>query len=151
MTPSFRVEWVARQPPLPPVGVAARGHAAELLVRNLLTRSDDALANFTGLAAPDLVVVCSADIGRPTNRSELPWVDGVSYLGVAPGSAGLWVPTTLAPTVPEALLARAIQHARIPAPAAILLFTVGEATVISLAQARPLARDQLVAWQESRR
>jgi hypothetical protein len=140
---TFRVEWIRRTAPLPPVGAAARGPAAAALVRRLLALSDEALAGLAGVASPDLVAV-----GGP--QDSLPWVDGVLYLGAAPGAAGLWVPTTLAPTVPEPLLARAIQHARIASPAAVLVFPGGDATVISLAAARPVARDLLEGWLEAR-
>lgn len=76
-------------------------------------------------------------------QDELPWVDGVLYLGRGPGAPDLLLPTTLQPTVPESLLARAISHARIPPPIAIL---VDQGTLVSLAQAQPLSRRILHGW-----
>ena len=100
-----QIQWTARRRPLAAVAAAARDDVASRLVRRLLAKDDAQLARLRGVATRDLVLV----LGR---QDELPWVDGVSYLGRAEGAPDLLVPTTLAPTVPESLLARAI--ARLP-------------------------------------
>jgi hypothetical protein len=49
-------------------------------------------------------------------EAELPWVEGVLYLGIDPRAPGLLVPTHRAPTVPIDLLARALIAGRGLAP-----------------------------------
>lgn len=132
------IQWTPRRRPLLAVAAAARGDVADALVTRLLELDDEALGRLRGVAADNLVLLLGA-------RDDLPWVDGVTYFGRAEGAPDLLVPTTLAPTVPESLLARAVAHARIPAPVAVL---VDKKTLVSFAEARPLAKAYLRAWRD---
>jgi MoxR-vWA-beta-propeller ternary system domain bpX5 len=97
----FTPSWEQREPPLPPAAVLAKGDVVPRLAQRLLNRE-------THQRADDLRAATSADalliIG---SAEELPWVDGVVYLG---WEDGLLVPTTLRPTPPPYLLARAIER-----------------------------------------
>ncbi len=132
----IQVSWTPRRTPLTAVAAAARGEAAIRLVKRLLARDDDHLRLLQGIGGADLAIITGP-------QDQLPWVDGVTYLGRASGAPDLLLPTNLQPTVPENLLARAIAHAKIPPPVALL---VDHRTLVSLAQALPLSRATLVAW-----
>ena len=136
MTAPVTIEWTKRHHPLRPEAVAARGEAAEELVRRAIKLDDLHLSRLRGVASKDLVVLTG-------EHADLPWVDGVAYLGRPRGAPGLFIPTTLAPTVPESLLARAVTHAGIAAPVAVL---VDKGTLVSLAEALPLSREVLEQW-----
>ena len=137
--PRVDIQWRPRNASLQACAAAARGKVAKRLVQRLLRRDDAELARLHGVAAENLLVVTGG-------QDELPWVDGVAYLGRAPGARDLLVPTTLAPTVPESLLARAVAHARIQPPVAIL---VDHQTLVTLAPALPLTRALLEHWQDT--
>jgi len=132
----IEIQWTRRRAPLPPVAAVARDGAARKLVTRLLEREDEVFARLRGVASDDLVLVLG-------DRDDLPWVDGVSYLGRAPGAPELLVPTNLEPTVPESLLSRAISHAQIAPPVGVL---VDKKTLVSFQDARPLDRGALKRW-----
>jgi hypothetical protein len=132
------VAWAAREPPLPPVAVAAEGEAALALARRLLDRDDAALARLRGVAGDRLLIVLAA-------AQDLPWVDGASYLGRDPAAPALLLPTLDAPQVHPALLERALlaKAAGKPPPLAVLL---APPRAVPLGEARGLSRDRLAAW-----
>lgn len=140
MSEQVSIEWTKRHHPLRPEAVAARGAAATDLVRRTLELDPAQLGRLRGVGSPELVVLAG-------DHADLPWVDGVAYLGRPRGAPGLFIPTTLAPTVPESLLARAVTHAGIAAPVAVL---VDRGTLVSLADALPLSRDVLEQWLAGR-
>ena len=131
--------WRPRFTPLVPVGVAARGTAATSLAHRLL-HDPDSLAQFKGVAAPGLLVILGEE-------KQLPWVDGVVYLGHDSQSPSLLFPTNLEPSVPAALLQRCLtvahnQHG----PCALLL---DPPSIVPLSEARSLARASLIKWLEA--
>lgn len=128
--------WTPRREPLLATAAVARGAAARRLVHRLLTRDDTQLAQLTGVASDDLVLVLGP-------LSELPWTDGVLYLGKEPGAAELMLPTTLCPSVPRGLLCRAMLATQVAPPVAVL---PDPPTLISLAQALPLSQRALLDW-----
>jgi hypothetical protein len=137
MTERVALTWRRREPPLAPRGLYARGAAAERLVRRLLAADDATLARLEGVAGADLVCVRGA-------AAELPWVDGVEYLGVDAHAPGLLLPTRLVPDAPVELVRRALA-ARCPTPLALV-----PGLVVPLATARPLERAALAAWLAAR-
>ena len=93
------VSWVRREPPLPARAVVARDDAVVGLAEAVEAR----------LAAGADLRVCS---GRGWllalgEEGDLPWSDGVTYLG---WDAGVLTPTTLRSTVPPDLLHLALRR-----------------------------------------
>ena len=131
----IEVTWQARTEPLAPCAVVAFAEAASELARRLLQR--ESLDGLSGVAGTDVLVVIAAE-------ADLPWADGVVYLGAESAASTLLMPTTLAPSVPVALLERAIRM-RLP-NGAIHAIVPGHGMVIPLDRARPIAATQLHAW-----
>ena len=131
------VVWRPRRTPLDPVGVAARGDAARMLARRLLARGDEALARLSGAAAPELLVVLG-------DSADLPWADGAVYLGKDAAAPSLLLPTTREPSVPLALVERALARAAEAAPPFAVLLE--PPLVTSLEAARPILRSTLERW-----
>lgn len=110
------IAWTSRAVPLPPAAVAARGAVSARLIERLRGLPDDRLARLEGGAADGLVLVAGP-------RDDLPWVDGVTYLGREPDAADLLVPTTREAAAPAALVEAALRaRGALPAgPFAVLL------------------------------
>ncbi|MBZ5714481.1 hypothetical protein, partial [Nannocystis pusilla] len=115
MTAAIRITWSPRPIPLAPAAVAASGPVAARLADRLLTLADDVLLRLRGVAGRDLVVLTG-------ESSDLPWLDGVDYLGRDPLAPGLYIPTTLEPAPAAALLERALRRRapQLAAPLALL-------------------------------
>ena len=135
----IEVTWRARFTPLAPLGVVAHGSAATKLAHRLL-EVPELLPQFKGVGAPKLLVILGEE-------ELLPWVDTVVYLGRDGQSPSLLLPTNLEPSVPPALLERAIaaNHPGI-GPCALL---VNPPSLIPLGEARPLGRKALLKWLEA--
>src|SRR5438445_398801 len=137
---TISVTWHPRTIPLAPVAMAAQGDAARQLAQRLLNREDETLALLRGVSGQNLLVI----LGEETR---LPWVDGAIYLGHHADAPTLLLPTALEPSVPLALWERALQrHAPDLAPPIAAL--PGTHTLLSLAAARPIARETLLRWLE---
>lgn len=155
------VALVPREPPLPASAAVATGAAATALAQRLLAESDQALAALRGLAGDRLLAVLG-------DERDLPWVDGVLYLGADPDAPRLLLPTALAPSVGVALYETAVlRHLTVAAtasPAARGLSTAQFAlltappiavlppphdAIFSVATAAPISRPRLVAWLEA--
>lgn len=133
------VTWADREPPLVPCAVAASGDAAHRLAQRLLDLDCAISSRLYGVAGPTTLLV----LGEEAN---LPWVDGVSYLGRDPAAPGLLLPTHIEPLVPTAnLLERALRNrfAKLAPPLAILPNTM---TVISCHGALQLMPSKIETW-----
>lgn len=133
------VSWSDREPPLVPCAVVAGKDAARRLAERLLAMDDTALARLSGVASQTHLVVLGEE-------SDLPWVDGVSYLGQDPRAPSLLLPTQIEPVVPAAnLFERALRKrfANLSPPLAILPETF---TVISCHRALRISRDAIETW-----
>ncbi|MCC6536208.1 MAG: hypothetical protein IT162_01575 [Bryobacterales bacterium] len=124
----LNVTWTPRMPAAPPLtasGVYLQGHAARGLARELLTAPLPPLEAV--FIAEGIVLLGPAE--------QLPWRDGALYLGRDAAEPRLYLPSTLAPSVPVEWLAAALarQHGLHP-PYAL----TESKTVIPLAGARPL-------------
>lgn len=129
-------EWEPRAVPLEPVAVAAVGPAARALARRLLLRPAEVVERLSGVTGPDLLLLLG---------EELPWTDGAVYLGRDPAAPTLLLPTTLAPSVPIALLERRLARAfrEVPPPVAVLpQFGI----LASAEAARAVSPEVLRAW-----
>lgn len=139
--PSLPVRWRPREQPLAPAAVAARGPAARALAQRLLARDDQTLARWLGVASADLLLLLG-------EGHELPWADGVTYLGRDPQAPALLLPTTLEPDVPAALLQQALLG-RAGAAATPLAVLPGPHELVPAGPARPLLRAEIARWLEA--
>src|SRR5688500_8080886 len=93
--------------PLAVAGVCAHGpHRVQRLCARLRDRSDDVLVRLRGVVARDrslAVVICAP---TPEGADALPWIDDVTWLGIA--APGLYIPTKRALSVPASLAASAL-------------------------------------------
>src|SRR5262249_1650206 len=138
-----RVAWRPRAVPLEPRAAAASGRAARALAARLLEREDATLARLSGVAGEDVLLVAGA-------AAELPWVDGIVYLGRDVAAPSLLLPTCLEPVLPLPLVERALV-AKLEAPALPLAALVSPDRLVAFGVARPLDRARLRAWIEARR
>ncbi len=123
-------------------GVAARGPAVRGLLARLLLEDDATLARLRGVASPQVAVVIGA-------ADDLPWFEGAIYLRRLPDTPGLWLPTGVRPRPSGSVLLRALRRAS-PDASGPLVALPDHRQIVSLAQARPLARDRLRAQWEPR-
>jgi hypothetical protein len=91
--------WERRTQALTPAGMVTRGDVTQRLLAQLATASEAELANLSVVATRELMVLIGAN-------DDLPWIDGARYCAPDPQVATLWLPTTLAPTLPPDLLRR---------------------------------------------
>jgi hypothetical protein len=132
---SIEVVWTLRDQPLPAAAVLGIGTVASTLARVLSQR-------------PELLAVAEVVVGRELMCIRapielLPWVDGVIYLGREPAAPDLFVPTTLAPSVPAELLLAACIRAGHAAPLCVL---PQPRSIFSLARARLVDVPSLDRW-----
>jgi hypothetical protein len=132
----MEVRWVPRPAPLPPEAALGAGPVAERLVLRLLQYPDEALSRLMGVAGPGVVVLCAQD------PQDLPWVDGLVYLGRDPSAPALYIPTTLRPSVPLPLVERALLG-RLPPGSAPIAVSPRTSQLVALGSARPLQRERL--------
>lgn len=129
--------WRERTDSLAAAGVVAAGPAMSALLRALRQRDAGQLAGLTLVATGTLLVLLG-----PAGR--LPWVDGAGYCASAPGVPGLWLPTRLAPDMPDELLHAALQ--RRTGHAAMLLWNDPD-LVLGLDDALPV-QPEVLDWLE---
>ena len=131
------VAWSPRDPPLPALAVVGVGPVALALARRVLAVEDAALARWSGVAGPGVLVLLG-------DTESLPWVDGVVYLGRDAAAPSLLLPCTLAPSVAPALLDRAlVARARAGTPLAVL---PRSGHLVPVGAARPVSRETLGVW-----
>jgi hypothetical protein len=138
------VTWSDREPPLAACAVAAWAEVARRLATRLLELDDQALGRLSGVAGKSTIVLLG-------DEADLPWVDGVLYLGRDPSAPSLLLPTRMEPVVPRAnLLERAMtgRFAKVRPPLAVL---PEKLTVISCYKALRLARSRVEAWLAERK
>lgn len=133
------LDWPLRPVPLAPALAVARGASARRLLRRLRALPDAELGRLEGGVAPGLVVLR----GGP---AELPWVDGIAYLGREEAATGLFVPTTRQPSAPAAL-AEAALRARADLPAGPVAVLLDPLTVVPLGALRRLDRALVEEWE----
>jgi hypothetical protein len=138
----MRIELRARTPDAID-GALARGDVVARLLSRLLACTDDELGKLRGVIGRELAIV----IG-PSDA--LPWVDALCWLARAPDEPALWLPTDLALRLPASVVLRALSR-RVPRPRTPLVLLPDTRELVSLAEARPLARVRLQAELEARR
>ncbi len=129
--------WRPRRRPLAAIAAVARGASAVALGRRLLDEGE-AVARFAAVGAPGWLLIAGSD---------LPWVEGIEYLGTDPEAPSLYLPTLLEPTWPLDLLTAALLRRGLALPCAVLPAAPGEGPLLlAVAAARPLDLDLLRAW-----
>ncbi|WP_275937347.1 hypothetical protein [Sorangium cellulosum] len=132
------VSWTPRDAPLSASAAAAWGEPARALGARLLGLDDTSLARLRGAAGPRVLVVLG-------DAADLPWADGVVYLGADADAPALLLPTNVRPSAGAALLARALER-RFPAAAPPIAVLPGPGQLVSCAAASPIARGRVARW-----
>jgi hypothetical protein len=137
------VQSVRRVKPLAPCAALGLGAAALALVERLLQLEPEQLERLRGVASPDAVVV----LGQ---GDDLPWCEGIAYLGQQSEAPELLLPCAVAPSVPAPLLLGALKlrfAGELRAPCAVWL---EPPLVISVAEAQTLNAARLAEWRAQR-
>lgn len=142
MTEGLCVGFIPRALCLEPAAVAARGPAARLLAQRSLRLDDRTLSRLSGVHGHDLLLLIGE--GR-----DLPWIDGVCYLGRDPRAPSLLVPCEREPTVPLELLEAALLRKAGPSPRPLAVMAPD--LVCPVGHARPLSRARLSSLVEAPR
>jgi len=107
----------------------------------LLQLPEEQLARLRGVGGVDFLLVLGA-------VEDLPWCDGVHYLGREPGTPELLSPCAETSNVPPALLLHALserfESAHLRTPIAV---SFDPALVVPVADAQPLSQSLLGSWQ----
>jgi hypothetical protein len=137
----MRITFSPRDDIRDPAAVAGLGPAAQALAARLMLLNDDQLAKLRGCAGRGIVAVLG-------EAKDLPWGDGVTYLGRDPDAPRLLIPTMLRPSVAMDVFERAIARraAALSGPWAVL---ANPLRLFSVADAAILSRGHLIRWLEA--
>jgi hypothetical protein len=131
-----------REPALVPCAALAFREAVRPLLVRLLELDEPRLLRLRALRGREFLLIQG-------NADDLPWSDGLIYLGKDEAAPRLLLPTTLAPNVPSALFERGLARhcATGPRPStAPWAVSLEPPLVVSLAEARPLSLRAARAW-----
>lgn len=131
--PKLKISWQTRFDALRPLAAIAFGAvAARGLQRRLLALPDEKLSVLQGVFAADLLFVAGAE-------ENLPWADGVTYLGKERPGSPLFVPTNLRPDVPYELFEKSLllRFERLKP------FAVVADKIVPVGEMRPVSRNVL--------
>ena len=129
MSPQLKIKWLNRLDSLAPSAMIAFGAAAVRLKEKLLTFDDEKLANLQGVFAENLLFITGA-------AENLPWTDGVIYLGKDTLAPSIFLPTNLRPNMPVDLFEKRLLEKF----AAQKPFAVLENQIIQIGKMRPVSR-----------
>lgn len=132
------LRWSFREPPLEAAAALASGDVALALAARMLTLSDEHLARLTAVAGLRRLLILGA-------TDDLPWVEGVAYLGRSPKAPSLLLPTLFAPNWPEPLLENAVRRVRAEELGPWALDAT-EHEIWCANRARAIDRERLAAW-----
>lgn len=144
MTAGVGVTWSPRSEPLVPCACIARGPIARTLGHTMLTWDATRLARVKACAGEGVLVLLG-------ESADLPWSDGVVFLGRDPAAPHLLLPTNRRPDVPVDLFARAVAaHLPEAAKAGVILPDETDALLwVPVVAAGPVERESLEAWMAS--
>ena len=125
----IQVKWQPRAEPLEPVGVVACDEVALKLASKMLHRTSEELSALSALTTERELVV----LGQ---SEDLPWADGVCYVGRCPEAPALLLPTILDCTPhPQLVLTRLLIELKeapvLVCPPLALMMSVAQTTMIS--------------------
>lgn len=118
------LDWRPREPPLAPVAALAKDAVVAALAKATHARVEAGAVLRVAYAPHRLLVLGAA--------ADLPWADGVTYLG---DEDGLLMPTTLAPTLPADLVRLAVSGG---VPVSHVVAVVGGEVLTVARPARPV-------------
>jgi hypothetical protein len=130
MSPNLEIKWVSRFDSLPPLALIAFDGAASRLKEKLLSFDDEKLSVLQGVFAENLLFIAGED---------LPWSNGVIYLGKDAQAASIFVPTNLCPNVPFDLFEKSLLRRF----AAQKPFAVVGNRIVPVGKMRPISRKVL--------
>jgi hypothetical protein len=133
--PQFR----PRPSPLTPLALYAEHASARSVIVQLTAATDARLSALRAVATPECLVLLGPE-------RELPWADGVVYLGHDPRAPLLLLPTYCEPDVPLDLFEQRIVAGLQPAPIAVLPHAK---RLIAVGHARVLERAALQQWLDA--
>jgi hypothetical protein len=135
------IRFRERRSPLEAIAVYAEGAVAHALIEQLAAASGERIGALRGVARADCAVLLGPAL-------ELPWVDGVLYLGRDERAPQLLLPTYCEPELPCELLERRVLAAAQPPPIAVVPCAQ---RLVAVGQARALDRAALRAWLNAQR
>ena len=131
----------ARLVPLVPSAVLALGPSSLALAARLLQLAEERLQRLRGVAGSEFLLLLGA-------AEDLPWCDGLTYLGREPSAPELLLPCAETSNVPPPLLLRALcerfKHEHLRAPFAV---SFDPPLVVPTGDAEPLSQSLVSAWQ----
>ena len=130
------IQWKPRPFPLTPCGAVALEAAATRLAQYLLACPQARLDKLRGVAGTALITILG-------DTADLPWVEGIRYLGQDAQAPGLLLPSNRKPVLPIELLTAAIGRQTTP-----LTLLDKPPRLIPLDQARPVERTIVQRWLE---
>jgi len=133
-----QISWQAREIPLSPVALFVSLPQLPLLAQKLNSRFSDEILPFRAVYSANGFILLG-------EQEQLPWVPEIRYLGLDNEAPHLLLPTNLSPSLPLALIDRAIFTQVPDSPAAII---PGKRLLFPLAQARSLDSKKLIALSE---
>jgi MoxR-vWA-beta-propeller ternary system domain bpX5 len=133
MAQTLEIKWDNRFDSLEPLALITFDEAARRLRDKLLSFDDEKLSAWQGVYALDLLFIAGAD---------LPWTDGVIYLGKDARTTSIFIPTNLRPNVPFDLFEKSLLRRF----AAQKPFAVVENQIIPVGKMRPISRKVLSAF-----
>ncbi|WP_022951102.1 hypothetical protein [Leucothrix mucor] len=95
------IVWKPSQQPLPASGLLIYAAEYPLFKAKLASFTPEQKARLKLAHGSDVAVLLGAN-------QDLPWIPGALYLGQASGVTNLYLPTTLSPSLPIALIASAV-------------------------------------------
>lgn len=131
----FKVDWQNRLDALEATALVAFDETAIRLAKKLLSFEDERLGLLQGVSAENLLLLAS-------KAENLPWVDGVIYLGRDMTAPAILLPTTMRPKISIDLFERALLSQfsdKLP-------FAAVRNQIIPTGQMRPVARKILEDW-----
>jgi hypothetical protein len=137
----LRVGQAPRIHPLTPCAALALGPSTLAFLARLLQLPEPRLLRLRGVAGRDFLLALGS-------AEDLPWCDGLHYLGREPGTPELLLPCAETSNVPPTLLLRALSERfkseNLRAPFAV---SFEPALVVPVADAQPLSQSLLGSWQ----
>ncbi|MGB1311688.1 MAG: hypothetical protein ACPG47_10765 [Leucothrix sp.] len=95
------IVWVPATTPLPASGLLIHAAECSLFKTKLVSFNQEQKSQLTLAYSNDTYLVLA-------DSHHLPWIPGALYLGIAPSTPSLYLPTTLSPSLPTSLIANAV-------------------------------------------
>jgi hypothetical protein len=135
---AIEIRWRPRALPLRPLGALALGDRSRALASRLLADGDERLERLRGAAGVGVLLVLGSE-------ADLPWIDGIRYLGRDDRAPLLLLPCEQEPDAPLAIVQAALLR-RLGTTRPPVALTPAPARLVSASAASPIDRASLSAW-----